>query len=138
MKRLLLTAVAALALLIPVASASAAPKGEYVNFAQCPLSNPALDACIFSKSTGGEVKTGAKTVPVANPQVLQGGLEYLEGDVLGKLNFLAATNGKTLVPTPRRCRAGCWNHGADLVAEIHSGLVQRPDQRRLHRRDRNG
>lgn len=106
MKRLLLTAVAALALLIPVASASAAPKGEFVNFAQCPLSNPSLNACIFSKSTGGEVKTGAKTVPVVNPQVLQGGLQYLEGDILGKLNFLAATNGQTLVPTPQPVPGG--------------------------------
>lgn len=106
MKRLLLTAVAALALLIPVASASAAPKGEFVNFAQCPLSNPSLSACIFSKSTGGEVKTGAKTVPVQNPQVLQGGLQYLEGDILGKLNFLPAANGQTLVPTPQPVPGG--------------------------------
>lgn len=106
MKRLFLAGALLCAMLIPAASASAAPTGEYANFAQCPLSNPATDACIFSKSTGGEVKTGAKTVPVVNPQVLQGGLEYLEGDILGKLNFLAAANGKTLVPTPQPVPGG--------------------------------
>jgi hypothetical protein len=106
MKRLFLAGALLCALLIPAASASAAPKGEFVNFAQCPLSNPSLNACIYSKSTGGEVKTGAKTVPVQNPQVLQGGLQYLEGDVVGKLNFLPAANGQTLVPTPQPVPGG--------------------------------
>lgn len=106
MKRLFLAGALLCALLIPAASASAAPKGEYVNFAQCPLSNPALEACIYSVSSGGEVKTGAKTVPVVNPQVLQGGINYLESDILGKLEFLPAANGKTLVPTPQPVPGG--------------------------------
>jgi hypothetical protein len=105
MKRLFLAGALLCALLIP-ASASAAPKGEFVNFAQCPLSNPALQACIYSVSTSGEVKTGAKTVPIAKPQVLQGGLDYVGEDVLGPLNFLPAANGQTLVPTPQPVPGG--------------------------------
>lgn len=106
MRRLFLAAAMLTALLIPAASASAAPTGEYKNYVQCPLTNPALDACFYSISTSGEVTTGKKTVPVKNPQVLQGGLEYLEADVLGSLNFLAAANGQTLVKTPQPVPGG--------------------------------
>lgn len=106
MKRLFLAAAMLAALLIPVASASAAPKGEYVNFAQCPLSNPTIDSCFYSVSTSGEVKTGAKTVPVKNPQVLQGGLNYLGGDVTGPLEFLAAKDGNTLSKSPQAVPGG--------------------------------
>jgi hypothetical protein len=106
MRRLFLAAAVLTALLIPAASAGAAPTGVYKNFAQCPLTNPALNACFYSVSTGGQVTTGKKTVPVKNPQVLQGGLQYLGGDVLGPLNFLAAANGETLTKTPQPVPGG--------------------------------
>ena len=107
MRRLFLAAAVLAALLIPAASASAAPTGAYANYAQCPLSNPALEACFFSKSTGGSVTTGSKTVPVEKPQVLQGGLDYVvPGELLGPINFLGAANGQTLVPTPQPVPGG--------------------------------
>lgn len=107
MRRLFLAAAMLAALLIPAASASAAPTGEYANYAQCPLSNPALEACFFSKSTGGSVTTGSKTVPVKNPQVVQGGLDYVvPGELLGPINFLGAANGQTIVPTPQPVPGG--------------------------------
>lgn len=106
MKRLFLVAAILSAMLIPAASAGAAPKGEFVNFAKCPLSNPNINSCFYSVSTGGEVKTGAKTVPVKNPQVLQGGLRYLAGDLTGPLEFLAASDGNTLSKTPQAVPGG--------------------------------
>ncbi|MDQ2629822.1 MAG: hypothetical protein M3Y75_02445 [Actinomycetota bacterium] len=106
MKRLFLAAAVLSALLIPAASAGAAPTGEYKNFVQCPLANPTLDACFYSVSTGGEVTTGKKTVPVKNPQVLQGGLNYLGIDVLDTLEFLPAKNGESLSKTPQPVPGG--------------------------------
>jgi hypothetical protein len=107
MRRLFLAAAMLAALLIPAASASAAPTGAYANYAQCPLSNPALEACFFSESTGGSVTTGSKTVPVENPQVVQGGLDYVvPGELLGPINFIGAANGQTIVPTPQPVPGG--------------------------------
>lgn len=101
MRRLFLAAAMLTALLIPATSAGAAPTGEYANFAKCPLSAPNLDACFYSVSYNGSVTTGNKTVPVKNPQVLQGGLDYLAGDVTGPLAFIGASNGDTLTKTPQ-------------------------------------
>lgn len=106
MRRLFLAAAVLGALLVPSSSALATPTGEFANFAKCPLSNATLDACFYSVSTGGEVKTGAKTVPVKNPQILQGGLHYQEGTVTGKLDFLAASDGNTLSKTPQAVPGG--------------------------------
>jgi len=105
MRKLFLAMVVLGALAVP-SSALAAPTGEYVNFAQCPLSNPAINACFYSKSTGGEVTTGAKTVQVKNPQVLQGGLDYLEEEFTGPIGFYGAANGETLSKTPQAVPGG--------------------------------
>jgi len=105
MRKLFLAMVVLGALAVP-SSAVAAPTGEFAKFAKCPLSNATIDACFYSVSTGGEVKTGAKTVPIKNPQVLQGGLDYLEGSFTGKLGFLAASDGNTLVKTPQPVPGG--------------------------------
>lgn len=94
MKRLFLVGAMLAALLIPAASASAAPTGEYAVFAQCPTENPKLFLCIYNKQTGGSVTTGKKTVPIKNPVVLQGGIEIDEST--GKANFYGAKNGVTL------------------------------------------
>jgi hypothetical protein len=81
------------ALLIPAASASAAPTGEFVNFAQCPTEKTNLFLCIYAKQTSGSVTTGKKTVPIKNPVTLQGGVEINEA---GATVFHAAKNGVTL------------------------------------------
>jgi len=105
MKRLFLAAAVLGALLVP-SSAIAAPTGEFAKFAKCPVSNVTIDACFYSASTGGEVKTGNKTVPVVNSQVLQGGLDYLDESFTGRLAFLGATDGNTLSKTPQPVPGG--------------------------------
>ena len=96
-KRALATAffVAALAILVLAASASAKLTGEYAKFAQCPYSNLEVKKCLYSPTEGGEVVLGSKKVPIVNTAVLQGGF--------GKINketkfspFFGATNGITL------------------------------------------
>ncbi len=94
MKRLFLVGAMLMALLIPAASASAAPTGEYANFAQCPTEKTKLFLCIYAKQTSGSVTTGAKTVPIKNPVVLQGGVEINEST--GQTVFYGAKNGVTL------------------------------------------
>jgi hypothetical protein len=107
MRRLFLAGALLLAMLIPASSASAALEGEFARFKTCPLSNPAVKACVFSESTGGTFTMGAKTVPLKNPVVLKGGAEFLsEEGLLGPLNFVAPTDGQTLSKTPQPVPGG--------------------------------
>lgn len=92
MKRLLLIGALLSALLIPAASASAAPTGEYAKFAQCPYENPNLFLCVYDVRSAGSVTTGSKTVPIKNPVTLQGGIELTESGT----QFYGAKNGVTL------------------------------------------
>jgi hypothetical protein len=88
-------------------AASAAPHsptGEYVQFADCPLSNPAVTSCIYSLSTSGSFTLGAKTVPIKNPVTLQGGLKVDE--TTGGLAFVGAEDGNTLSKTPQPVPGG--------------------------------
>ncbi len=91
--------VAAMAALMAVAPASQAlgashhPKGEFAAFTECPLSRATLEACIYSKSSGGSFQVGKKTVPLVNPVTLQGGLE---NNAKGEQVFFGAENGETL------------------------------------------
>jgi len=91
------------ALLIPAASASAAPTGEYAVFSQCPTEKN-LFLCIYAKQTSGSVTTGKKTVPIKNPVTLQGGVEINE--TTGKSQFYGAKNGVTLSKTPQPVPGG--------------------------------
>ncbi len=83
--------------------AMAAPKGEYAVFADCPVSNAALSGCIAAKSESGEFKVGSQTVPIVNPQILQGG--FIEEES-GALKFVAAADGNTLPKTPQKVPGG--------------------------------
>jgi hypothetical protein len=103
MKRLFLAGALLLAMLIPAASASAAPTGEYAVFAQCPTEKP-LFLCIYAKQTSGSVTTGKKTVPIKNPVTLQGGVEINE--TTGATQFYGAKNGDTLSKTPQPVPGG--------------------------------
>jgi hypothetical protein len=104
MKKLLIAAVMAAAMLMPsqALAQSHNPTGEFAQFAECPLSDPEIQACVFSESDGGFFQTGAKTVPLVNPVVLQGGLVPGEGG----LEFIGAENGETLVKTPQPVPGG--------------------------------
>lgn len=107
MKRLFLAGALVLAMLVPASSAMAAPHhptGEFAQFSDCPLSKSTLTACLYSLSSKGEFTIGKKNVPLKNPVVLQGGLEYEE--ILGPIQFVAAEDGNTLVPTPQPVPGG--------------------------------
>jgi len=103
MKKLLVAAVVAATMLVPASQALASshhPTGEFEQFAECPLSHEALKACVYSESNGGYFQMGAKTVPLVNPVILQGGLEG------AALNFVPAENGETLSKTPQPVPGG--------------------------------
>ena len=107
MRRLLLAMVALAAVMAPVPSAVAAvhhPTGEYVQFGECPLSHSTLRACFYSETSAGYIKMGAKTVPIKNPVILQGGLEY-EG-LFQEVPLIAAEGGNTLSKSPQPVPGG--------------------------------
>jgi hypothetical protein len=106
MRRLFIAAAMVAAMLVPASQASAAshhPTGEFAQFAECPLSHPAIFACVYSESNGGFFQVGKKTVPLKNPVILQGGLE-INGS--GEQTFVAAENGETLSKTPQPVPGG--------------------------------
>jgi hypothetical protein len=87
--------------------ASAAPKGEFAAFADCPLSNPELSGCIASRVESGEITIGKQTVPIKDTQTLQGGfIETAETKVNGQFQFVGAADGNTLSKTPQTVPGG--------------------------------
>lgn len=106
MKRLFLAGIiAAIAALVPASLAQAGtynPTGEFADFDECPLEVESLTACVFSESDGGYFEVGAKEVPLVNPVVLQGG--FVGGGT--EIEFKAAANGETLVPTAQPVPGG--------------------------------
>jgi hypothetical protein len=104
MRRLFLAVAVIGALLVPTSSAFAAPTGEFVNFANCPLSNPATDFCVYANTTSGEFVTGKKTVSIVKPVVLRGGLHV--NQETGASTFIGAGKGDTLSKTPQPVPGG--------------------------------
>lgn len=107
MKRLFVATALMAAMLVPASQALASshhPKGEFAQFAECPLSHPTITFCTFAESSGGFFQVGKKTVPLKNPVVLQGGLEINEETEATK--FVGAENGVSLVPTPQTVPGG--------------------------------
>ncbi len=100
MRRLFIAAALMATMLVPsqALASSHHPTGEFAQFGECPLSHPALLACIYSESNGGFFQIGKKNVPLANPVILQGGLE---GET-----FIGAENGETLSKTPQPVPGG--------------------------------
>lgn len=105
MKRLFLAAALCLGLLVPASSAVAAPTGIYAPFDNCPLSNPSVKACLYSKISSGQMTIGKKTVPIVNPTEMQAGLVYAE-TVFDPITVVAGANGTTLEPTPQPVPGG--------------------------------
>ncbi len=89
-----------------VGSASATLTGEYTKFAYCPRTNPEVNKCIQSVTTGGEVVLGSKAVPIVNPVTVQGGVGYPGVPVPEFEEFFAATNGVTLSKAPQPVPGG--------------------------------
>jgi hypothetical protein len=108
MRRLFLAGALVFAMLVPASSAIATPHhptGEFAQFGDCPLSRATLTACLFSESSAGSFTIGKKNVPIVNPVVLQGGLEWKES-ILEELPLIAAEDGNTLVKTPQPVPGG--------------------------------
>jgi hypothetical protein len=80
------------------------PKGAFAPFADCPLSNAAVEECIVATTSSGEFVAGKKTVPITNPITLQGGT--IENEATGALTFVGAEDGNTLSKTPQNVPGG--------------------------------
>jgi len=76
------------------------PTGNYVNFTECPLSNPEVVTCIYGQTTSGEFTIGSTTVPLTKPTTLQAGLAN------GGEDLIPAANGETLSKTPQTVPGG--------------------------------
>lgn len=105
MRRLFLASMLLAIMLVPAASASAAPTGAYAKFAKCPLSTAGVDSCVYAETSSGSFKMGAKTVPIVNKQILQGGLKS-EGNFFRAMPLVAASDGNTLSKTPQPVPGG--------------------------------
>jgi hypothetical protein len=106
MRRLFIAVAMAAVMLVSASQATAAshsPTGEFAQFGECPLNRPTIEFCIFSESNGGFFQVGKKTVPLKNPVILQGGLEFNEK---GEPKFFGAENGDTLSKTPQPVPGG--------------------------------
>jgi hypothetical protein len=104
-RRLVALAIVALASLTSASSALAVthhPKGDFAPFADCPLSNKSVTACILAKTESGEFVVGKETVPIKNAITLQGGLAPVgEG-----AQFVGAEDGNTLSKTAQPVPGG--------------------------------
>lgn len=79
------------------------PKGEFAQFAECPLNNPKVTECVYSLTNGGYFQVGKKTVPLKNPVTLQGGTFVNEKE---ETSFVGAENGVTLSKTAQPVPGG--------------------------------
>jgi len=105
MRRLFLAGALLAALLVPTSSALAAPHhptGEFAQFDNCPLSNPAVTVCLYSESSSGFFTLGKKTVPLKNAVKLQGGLD----EILFPTKFFPAEDGNSLPGVPQPVPGG--------------------------------
>jgi hypothetical protein len=107
----MLAAVAALIALIVLAvslSGGHRASDDYAPFADCPLGDPQTDLCLFTRTAGGELIAGDKTVPISRTITLQGGVHVVENaeKEVVKDEFIAAKNGETLSKTPQPVPGG--------------------------------
>jgi hypothetical protein len=79
------------------------PTGDFINFGDCPVTNPSVTACLFAQTTSGEFKIGSTAVPITKTVTLQGGLIPNES---GGLNLAPAVDGNTLSKTPQTVPGG--------------------------------
>lgn len=92
----------AIALLAALGSASSAfatehhPTKDFTPFADCPLSNPAVEICLVANTTSGEFTLGTRTVPISGTITLQGGFHETN---TGAEAFIGAEDGNTLSKT---------------------------------------
>jgi hypothetical protein len=81
---------------------------DFAVFAQCPVENPVTTLCLITRSTGGELRVGAKTMPISSPITMQGGVDIVQNEEkeIMKDRFIPAKNGQTLSTTPQAIPGG--------------------------------
>ena len=86
----------AVALFAPAAQAAeTAPGFEQFNGCPTPEESPSTPICVRSDVTGGYLQTGSKTVPIENPLVLSGAVDFeFEGFTAGPEGGLSQTKQK--------------------------------------------
>jgi hypothetical protein len=94
--------VAGLAMASPALAELHHPKGDFAPFADCPLANASVVACLFAKTESGEFVVGNEAVPIKNAITLQGGLKQVGEE----LQFVGAEDGNTLSKTPQSVPGG--------------------------------
>jgi len=99
----LTASIAMFAVASPALAATHHPKGEYAQFAECPLANSTVEDCIVAKTEHGEFSIGKEKVPITNTITLQGGLDHL---FTGEEEFFGAENGNTLTKSPQKVPGG--------------------------------
>jgi hypothetical protein len=83
------------------------PTGDFAVFKQCPRTTTGVELCLYSETTGGEVKAGKQSVPInedkKHPIILQGGITEAGTE---NETFVGALNGETLSKTPQKVPGG--------------------------------
>jgi hypothetical protein len=114
-----LVAVAVPVTVLSLASSAAAqhhPRGVFAEFADCPLSNPAVAQCIVAHITGGEFVLGKKLVPIDKTITLQGGLIHAPGPNFNAYLLTGAEDGNTLSGAALSIPGGLLGTGATTSA----------------------
>jgi hypothetical protein len=89
--------IAALGGASPALASEHHPTGDFTPFADCPLSNAAVQQCVLSTTTSGKFTIGTRTVPIEGVTVtLQGGIHE---SASGAQTFYGAEDGDTLSKT---------------------------------------
>lgn len=96
-------AVGAMALASSASAVEHHPKGEFAPFADCPLANPAAEACIVANTEGGEFVIAKEKVPITKTITLQFGVSGFFGP---KEEVIAAEDGNTLTKVPQKVPGG--------------------------------
>jgi hypothetical protein len=108
----LLALIATLALAPPALAGK--PTGEYKVFNDCPLGTSGVNECVFSQTTGGELRINKMIVPITNTITFQGGQIVTETEE----KFVAPTEGVTLSKTPETVAGGFESHTVTATLEL--------------------
>jgi hypothetical protein len=81
-------------------TASAAPKGIFAKYGDCPTATPGVALCTYAETTSGEFAIGSTKVPITKTIVLQGGAVHAGGANFNEYVLVPAKDGNTLSKTP--------------------------------------
>ena len=121
---------AALALIVSLAalgivfsSGGDPPNGDYAQFADCPLHNPATDVCIVAQTESGKLIIGKKTISITKTITLRGGIH--QDEATEEQEFIGAQDGDTLSRAPQAIPGG-------LLEIVDSRLLPKALQVQFH------